>query len=206
LGRRALVPTITGSWQIKECNVCGKGAGMNELARFVRFSLGFTQNYRIVDRDGNPWFAVKDICKILGIKNPSKAVRDFPKTYVSMITTITSSYSGENRPIPHKLLIINEAGLYRLITRSSKPVARKLQDKIFGEILPAYRKHGINWAALPRAWKYRGEWLNHAEWMAKKEAAYFRRFPDKDYDDFLRSLPPYPPDPEPEAGEKAVSG
>jgi hypothetical protein len=30
--------------------------------------------------------------------------------------------------------------------------------------------------------------------MAKKEEAYFKRFPDKDYDDFLRTLPPYPPD------------
>jgi prophage antirepressor-like protein len=182
---------------------------MNELAQFVNFSLGLTQNYRIVDRDGNPWFVLRDICRILGIKNPADAVKKFPENEKSF--TIEIYYSEDGRKRAHKVLIINEKALYRLITRSSKPIARQLQDKIFGEILPAYRKHGINWASLPKVWNYRGQLLNHAEWMAKKEAAYFQRFPDADYDDFLRSLPVYPPDYPPkealrgEAGEKAAS-
>jgi prophage antirepressor-like protein len=186
---------------------------MNDLARLVSFSFGLTQNYQIVDREGNPWFVVKDICRILGIKNPSKAVRDFPKTYVAMITTITWSYSGENRPIPHKLLIINEAGLRRLIARSDKPVARELQTLIFEEVLPAYQRHGINWARLDKVWPWRGEMLNYAEWRAKKEEAYFKRFPDASLDDFLKTLPLYPPEPpkkalrgEADSGEKAASG
>jgi prophage antirepressor-like protein len=173
---------------------------MNDLARLVSFSFGFTQNYRIVDRAGNPWFVLKDFCKILGIKNPSDAVKDFPPEYVSTIFTIEKSYSEGGRV--HKILIINEAGLYRLITRSSKPVAKQLQDKIFGEILPAYRKHGINWASLPKIWCFRGQMYNYPEWRAKKEEAYFKRFPDKDYDDFLRSLPVCPP-PVPEKREKS---
>jgi prophage antirepressor-like protein len=168
---------------------------MNELARLVSFSFyspqgGFPQHYQVVDRAGNPWFVLKDFCKILGIKNPSKAVRDFPKTYVSMITTITLGYGGENRPIPHKLLIINEAGLYRLITRSDKPIARQLQARIFEEVLPVYRKHGINRASLPKIWYYRGKAYDYPEWRAKKEEAYFKRFPNADYEDFLGSLLP----------------
>jgi hypothetical protein len=142
-------------------------------------------------------------------KNPSQAVKNYPKDEVF---TITICYSEGSRKRAHKVLIINEKALYRLITRSSKPIARQLQDKIFGEILPAYRKHGINWAALPKVWYYRGQMLNYPEWRAKKEAAYFKRFPDKDYDDFLRTLPPYPPDypredsPEAPQGAEAEAG
>jgi prophage antirepressor-like protein len=192
---------------------------VNELARLVSFSFGFLQNYRIVDRDGNPWFAVKDICKILGIKNPSDAVKNFPedeKAYV-VVNVPDIEYPSHTSNVPgiesishnsqcdidsiyttsaksrarktQKILIINGAGLYRLITRSDKPVARKLQDVIFKEILPAYRKHGINWASLPKTWPYQGQLYNHAEWRTKKEAAYFKRFPDATLDDFLKTLP-----------------
>jgi prophage antirepressor-like protein len=183
---------------------------MNELARFVSFSLGFTQNYRIVDRDGNPWFAVKDAGKILGIKNYRDAIRGFPENEKGVVLTDTPG--GQQ-----KISIINEQGLFRLILKSRKPVAQAFKEKLITEILPAYRKYGINWASLSKVWNYRGQMLNYPEWRAKKEEAYFKRFPDKDYDDFLRTLPPYPPDyPQEdgqealrggmEAGEKAVSG
>jgi prophage antirepressor-like protein len=165
---------------------------MNELARSVDFFFEQTNNYRIVDRNKNPWFVVKDICRILEIKNPSKAVRDFPEDWKSAITL---SYTGKSgKTIPNRILIINEAGLFRLITRSDKPVARRLQDLIFSEILPAYRKHGINWASMPKVWAWRGQLYNHAEWIAKKEDAYFKRFPDADFDDFLKTLPRFPPE------------
>ena len=167
---------------------------MNELARLVSFSFylsdgGFPRHYRIVDRNGNPWFVVRDICRILGIKNPSDAIKNFPPEYVSTIFTIEKSYSEGGRV--HKLLIINEAGLLRLITRSNKPVARELQNKIFEEILPAYRKRGINWAALPRIWEYRGEKLNFPEWRAKKQEAYFKRHPNASMEDFEQSMLPF---------------
>jgi prophage antirepressor-like protein len=169
---------------------------MNELARLVDFFFEQTQKYRIVDRNGKPWAVVKDVCGIIGIKNPSKAVKDFPPEYVSFVVCdVTSGYitSAKSRARKtQKVLIINEAGLLRLITRSDKPIARRLQDIIFEEILPAYRKHGINWAALPKVWPYRGQMLNYAEWRARKEEAYFKRFPDASLDDFLRTLSRFP--------------
>jgi prophage antirepressor-like protein len=173
---------------------------MNELTKAIAFHLGYTQNFHIVDWKGNPWAILKDICKILGIKNPSQAVEDFPKDWKF---TISLTYSEGHRKRAHKVLIINEPGLLRLITRSDKPVARELQDKIFSEIIPAYRKRGLNWAALPKVWYFQGQMLNHIEWMSKKEAWYFKRFPDADYDDFLRSLPSIPP-PVPEKAEEST--
>jgi prophage antirepressor-like protein len=169
---------------------------MNDLARLVHFSFGLAQNYRIIDRNGDPWFVLKDFCKILGIKNPSDAVKDFPPEYVSsVVCDIDLSYITSAKPRARKtqrVLIISEAGLLRLITRSDKPIARQIQAKIFEEVLPAYRKHGINWASLPKVWKYRGQMLNYAEFRAKKEEAYFKRFPDASPEDFIRTLPPLP--------------
>jgi prophage antirepressor-like protein len=179
---------------------------MNELARLVDFSFELTQNYRIVDRDGKPWFVVRDICRILGIRYYKQTISRFPaewKDYIICAVTLSDGTSAKPRARKtQKVLIINEAGLKRLINRSDKPVARRFQDLIYRDILPAYQKHGINWAALPKVWYYWGEMLNHAEWMARKEEWYFKRFPDADYDDFLRSLPRYPPEP-PEKGEKS---
>jgi prophage antirepressor-like protein len=205
---------------------------MNALARLVSLSFylpsgGFPEKYRIVDRDGNPWAVLKDVCKILGIKNPSKAVKNFPKdekSYVvaavhsihgtSEVTSndatsvdvpgieylshdprcdITSGYitSAKSRARKtQRVLIISEAGLFRLITRSDKPIARRLQDVFFKEVFPAYRKHGISWASLPRIWKYRGQLYNYPEWRGKKQEAYFKRFPNATMDDFYNTLPP----------------
>jgi prophage antirepressor-like protein len=174
---------------------------MNELARLVTFylgPLGFDQSYRIVDREGNPWFVVMDIAAILEIKDYRHTIGTFPENWKSYVVCDVYSIHGTSAKSrarkTQKVLIINEAGLLRFITRSNKPIARQLQDKIFEEVLPAYRKHGINWAALPKVWNYRGQMLNYAEWRAKKEEWYFKRFPDADYDDFLRSLPRYPPE------------
>jgi prophage antirepressor-like protein len=174
---------------------------MNELARFVSFSLGLTQNYRIVDRDGNPWFVTKDVGKIFGIKNYRDAIRDFPENEKGVVLTDTPGG-------PQKTSIINEQGLFRLILKSRKQVAQEFKEKLATEILPAYRKHGIHWAALPKIWNYRGQMLNYAEWRANKEEAYFKRFPDASPEDFLRTLPLSPPEYPPkealrgEAGEK----
>jgi prophage antirepressor-like protein len=65
---------------------------------------------------------------------------------------------------------------------------QEFKEKLITEILPAYRKHGINWAALPKVWPHRGQMLNYPEWRAKKEEACFKRFPDASFEDFLASL------------------
>jgi prophage antirepressor-like protein len=172
---------------------------MNELARLVSFSFwfadGFPQHYHIVDRDGNPWFVGGDMAAILGIRKDGHTFKNFPeneKAYIICERYLIPGTSAKPRARKtQKVLVINEAGLLRLITRSDKPIARQLQDKIFSEIIPAYRKQGINWAALPRTWPYRGQMLNFAEWRAKKQEAYFKRHPDASMEDFEKSMLPF---------------
>ena len=45
---------------------------MKELAQLAPFMFE-SQPCRITDKDGNPWFAVMDVCRILEIKNPLKS-------------------------------------------------------------------------------------------------------------------------------------
>jgi prophage antirepressor-like protein len=172
---------------------------MNELARLVSFSLysssgGFPQRYHVVDRDGNPWFAAKDVGEILGItKNYRNLIASFPENEKSYVVAAVFSRHGTSRKPgarkTQKILIINEQGLFRLILKSRKLVAQGFKEKLITELLPAYRKHGVNWASPPKIWSYRGQALNYPEWRAKKEEAYFKRHPDASLDDFIRSLP-----------------
>lgn len=50
----------------------------------------------------------------------------------------TTQAGSQRRP----QLIISESGLYKLIMRSDKPEARKFQDWVTRDVLPAIRKTG----------------------------------------------------------------
>jgi prophage antirepressor-like protein len=72
---------------------------MNELARLVSFSFylpdgGFPKKYRIVDRDGNPWFAAMDAGKILGIKSYRRTIATFPEDEKSYVVAAVYSIYG----------------------------------------------------------------------------------------------------------------
>jgi prophage antirepressor-like protein len=87
---------------------------------------------RIYEKDDQPVFLVKDICKCLEIANPSQTVADLKedeKVYVKHIP-------GQ------KVLAVTEAGLYKIILRSNKPRAEPFQDLVCKTILPTIRKTG----------------------------------------------------------------
>lgn len=52
-------------------------------------------------------------------------------------TKVISTLGGKQN-----MRIINEAGLYKLIMRSNKPIAQKFQEVVCEEILPNLRKKG----------------------------------------------------------------
>ena len=162
---------------------------MNELARLLLLVWN-GQECRITDRKGNPWFAAKDICAILDIKQPTKAVKNFPPGEVARIsfTTVTSNHSGGNRAVPHNLLIINESGVMRLILKSRKSNAWAFKERII-QLVKDYGFRGLAWAVLPRVWTYRGKELTWTEYVNKKHDAYFKRFPDATEEEFEATLP-----------------
>ena len=91
---------------------------------------------RIVDRDGEPWFVLKDVCSILEIINHNEVatrLRDSQKDGVDLTDSM-----GRRQNIT----VINESGLYSVIMRSHKPDAERFQIWVTDEVLPSIRKTG----------------------------------------------------------------
>jgi prophage antirepressor-like protein len=93
------------------------------------------QEVRILDINNEPWFIAKDICRILGLTNPSMALENIPKGWKTL--KLLDSTSGKQ-----ETNIISEAAVYRLIMRSNKPVAEKFQYWVCQDLLPTIRKTG----------------------------------------------------------------
>lgn len=105
---------------------------MNDLQIFNNDEFG---EIRTLEINGEPWFIAKDACRALKIGNPSQALTrlDDDEKGISDINT---------RGGYQKMSIVNEPGLYRLISASRAKNARKFQRWVYHEVLPSIRKHG----------------------------------------------------------------
>jgi prophage antirepressor-like protein len=103
----------------------------NELQLF-----GFDgQDIRVSMQNGEPWFVLKDVCGVLGVGNSrdvSARLADDEKG-VDLIDTLGGK---------QEVTIINEFGLYSVLSRSDKPEAKRFQRWVNHEVLPSIRKHG----------------------------------------------------------------
>ena len=102
----------------------------SELQLFQKEEFG---TIRTVVIDGEPWFVAKDVCDILGIKNPTdalnKGLEDFERARFNL------GRQGEAN-------IISESGFYTLVIRSRKQVAKPFRIWVTREVLPTIRKTG----------------------------------------------------------------
>lgn len=105
---------------------------MSELINF-QFE---THQIRTVMINGDPWWVAKDICDVIGLSNPSEAVKAVDLDDLSQTEVIDSI--GRKQ----KTNIVNESGLYTLILRSDKPEARSFKRWITSDVLPSLRKSG----------------------------------------------------------------
>ena len=110
---------------------------------------------RVIVKDGEPWFAGKDVAEALGYNNTKKALIDHidedDKQLIqrSQIVTLENHLRKEVFPfnfvpaeIPNRgLTFINESGVYSLILRSKLPAAKQFKRWVTSEVLPAIRKH-----------------------------------------------------------------
>ncbi len=94
-----------------------------------------SQQVRFVGTAEKPeWIAV-DLCNIFGIRNVSDTLAKFSQDEKGV--AIIDTLGGEQ-----SLLTLTEPGLYRLIFKSRKDIAKRFQRWIFHEVLPAIRKTG----------------------------------------------------------------
>jgi anti-repressor protein len=85
-----------------------------------------------MDRNGEPWFLLADICAELDIANSRDAASrlDDEKHVVN-----ANALGGVKR-----MTVINESGLYSLILTSRKAQARRFKKWVTSEMLPSIRR------------------------------------------------------------------
>lgn len=105
---------------------------MSEVQIFNSTEFG---DIRTVTIDNEPMFCLSDVCKALGLTQPSKVKDRLNAKGVSSIPTLTAG--GEQ-----KLLYINESNLYKAIFQSRKESAERFTDWVTSEVLPEIRKTG----------------------------------------------------------------
>jgi prophage antirepressor-like protein len=103
---------------------------MNELQLFNYEA----HEVRVITRDNEPWWVLKDVCAVLGLSNPTVVAARLDADEVTKFDL--GGLSGESN-------IINESGLYNVIVRSDKPEAKRFKRWVTHEVLPSIRKHGL---------------------------------------------------------------
>jgi prophage antirepressor-like protein len=87
------------------------------------------------DSNGEPWFVAKDVCDVLGIVRANRAVSNLDSDEKD--AHIVSTPGGDQT-----MIVINEAGFYKLVLRSRKLAAKDFQRWATHEVLPTIRKTG----------------------------------------------------------------
>lgn len=87
-----------------------------------------------------PWWALTDVCNLIGLDNASKTALRLDDNE-KMALTLGNSRSGR-RGGAQKLLIINEPGLYHLLLTSEKPEAKFFRRWVTAEVLPSIHRNG----------------------------------------------------------------
>lgn len=90
---------------------------------------------RVVTVEGEPWFVLTDLCRVLDIHNG----RD-----------VAARLAGDQKGVDQidtpggrqQMTVVSEAGMYEVVIRSDKPDAVTFRRWITGRVLPAIRKTG----------------------------------------------------------------
>lgn len=105
---------------------------MNELQIFTYQ----TNEVRTVQKNGEPWFVLRDVCNTLGISHVKDTADRLDRDEVGQTEVIDSI--GRKQTVT----VINESGLYAVILRSDKPEAKPFRKWVTTEVLPSIRKNG----------------------------------------------------------------
>lgn len=107
---------------------------MNDIQIFNNKEFG---DIRAFQDNGQPWFCLTDVCKILDIKNVSDCKNRLNKDGV--VTTDTIDNLGRSQ----QANFINESNLYKVIFQSRKQEAEKFTEWVTSDVLPTIRRNGM---------------------------------------------------------------
>ena len=92
---------------------------------------------RTLTRDGEPWFVLADLCRVLDIANVGNVAARLD------VLNIRQTEVENSRGQMRRTLIVNEPGMYEVVLRSDKTEATSFRRWITHEVLPSIRKRGM---------------------------------------------------------------
>jgi prophage antirepressor-like protein len=111
---------------------------MTSLIESIDMNLTFNeQTVRVLGTIEEPLFVLKDICDILGLSNPSETIKNVDSDFHLSVELRGGKSSGVQQT-----LAVKEPGLYQVIMRCRKPIAKPFQRWVCSEVLPSLRKKG----------------------------------------------------------------
>lgn len=113
----------------------GISAMSDSTGTLVPFNYGEAQ-VRVVTIDGEPWFVLADLCRVLSLTNPSM-VADRIEADALSTAEVTDAIGRKQ-----SARIVSEPGMYEVIFLSRKPEAREFKRWITGTVLPEIRRTG----------------------------------------------------------------
>lgn len=132
----------------------------------------FTYNdtpIRTVEQDGELWWVLVDVCRVLEIGNPRAAAERMDEDEVIKTDAIDSM--GR----PQSVNAVNEPGLYSLILRSNKPEAKAFKRWVTHEVLPSIRRRGEYRVEQKQRPLTQEEWLRVAQIVATCKRSAFQQ-------------------------------
>lgn len=97
-----------------------------------------TNEVRMVEKNGEPWFVGNDVATALGYIKPRNAI----SIHVANEDKTTALIQGAGSNYKSKAILINESGLYALIFGSKLETAKQFKQWVTSEVLPTIRKTG----------------------------------------------------------------
>ena len=91
--------------------------------------------------DTEPWFVASDVCKALGYTIRADGSVNVTQATKSLLSDELSAYRGEGSGY-QRVIIISEAGLFRMLKHSRKPTAKAFKEWITSEVLPSINGGG----------------------------------------------------------------
>ena len=93
------------------------------------------QPVRVVEIDGEPWFVLADLCKVLDLAKPSRVA-------MRIADDMKGAHQVSTPGGTQQMTIVSEAGVYEVVIRSDKPEAAAFRRWITTEVLPSIRRTG----------------------------------------------------------------
>ena len=137
-GKKRAAELVNFFWEMKREFESEKPQENLPLPALQNLSYGEKQ-MRIIKQNDEYWFVAKDICDILGLTNSRVAIKPLADDEKN---TLRISKGIQNQCGNTNMNIINESGVYRLVSRSNKPEAEHFKRWIFHEVLPSLYETG----------------------------------------------------------------